>query len=189
MELAIAAAGKIFGGLGLASAAGGTATAAGAAGTVATTAAAGSGALTALQGFATTLKVLGGIGAGIAAKNQANAAADQTELQSGQEQLQATQRQTTMKRELARVLGQNDVTYAAAGIDLAGGVAQSNATEAKKRAMDEISIDQQDTDFRRALYRMRARSQRQQGKSAMGGAMLGALGDVAGFGLDVAARG
>lgn len=70
MELAVAALGKVFTGLGLAGASGATA-AATTAGTVAGGAAAGSGALGALQGIATTLKVLGGIGAGIAARNQA----------------------------------------------------------------------------------------------------------------------
>ncbi len=186
MELAVAALGKVFAGVGLSSAAG---TAAGTAATAAGTAAAGSGALTALQGVATTLKVLGGISAGIAARNQANDAAAETELQAGHEQLQSAQRTTSMKRELARVLGQNDVIYSAAGIDLSGGIAQQTASEQSKRATDEISIEQQDSEFRRALYRVRARGQRAAGKSAMRGALIGAIGDVAQFGMDVGNRG
>ncbi|ASY69386.1 hypothetical protein [Sinorhizobium fredii] len=189
MELAVAALGKVFTGLGLAGAsAGGTAAATGAT-AAAGGAAAGSGALSALQGIATTLKVLGGIGAGVAARNEAEDAAVQTELQSGQEQLQSTQRQTSMKRELARVLGQNDVIYAAAGIDLSGGIAQQTAAEQKARATDEISIEQQDSEFRRALYRLRARGQRSAGRSAMRGALIGAIGDVAQYGMDVGNRG
>lgn len=188
MELAVAALGKVFTGLGLAGASGASGAAA-TAGAAATGAAAGSGALGALQGIATTLKVLGGLGAGIAARDQANDAAAETEMQAGQEKLQSTQRQTSMKRELARVLGQNDVIYAAAGIDLSGGIAQQTAAEQSKRATDEISIEQQDSEFRRALYRLRARGQRAAGKSAMRGALIGAAGDIAQYGMDVGNRG
>lgn len=185
MQLALAAVGKVFAGLGLSSAAGGAAGAAGAA----TTTAAGSGALGALQGFTTVLKVLGGIGAAAASARADNAAADQAELQAGQEQLAGEQRKTKMSRELARVLGNNQVAYAAAGIDLTQGVAAENAANAKQRAASEISIDQQDTEFRRALYRMRANGLRDRARSTKGGAMLAALGDVADFGVSLAQRG
>lgn len=185
MQLALAAVGKVFSGLGLSGAASGAAGAASAA----TTTAAGSGALGALQGFTTVLKVLGGIGAAAASARADNAAADQTELQAGQEQLAGEQRKTKMSRELARVLGGNQVAYAAAGIDLSQGVAADNAASAKQRAASEISIDQQDTEFRRALYRMRASGLRDRARSTKGGAMLNALGDVAGLGISLAERG
>ena len=188
MEMAVAAIGKVLGGFGLSSAGAG-ASAAASAGAAATGAAAGSGALTALQGFSTLLKVVAGIGAGAAAAAESNQMADQAILQAGQEQLQGEQRKTKMSRELARVLGANDVAYAAAGIDLTQGAAAENAANAKKRAADEISIDAQDTEFRRALYRMRATNLRQRGKSQKGSAMLGALGDIAGFGMSLAERG
>lgn len=185
MQLALAAVGKVFAGLGLSGAAGGAAGAAGAA----TTTAAGSGALGALQGFTTVLKVLGGIGAAAASARADNAAADQAELQAGQEQLAGEQRKTKMSRELARVLGNNQVAYAAAGIDLSQGIAAENAANAKQRAASEISIDQQDTEFRRALYRMRATGLRDRARSTKGGALIGALGDIGGFGISLAERG
>lgn len=184
MELAIAAIGKVAAGLGLSSA-GAAATGA----TAATTTAAGSGALTALQGFSTALKVLGGLGAGAAAARATNQQADQADLEAGQEQLAGTQRQNKMRRELARVLGQNEVAYSAAGIDLTQGVAADSAARAKQQAASEISIDQQDTDFRRSLYRMRAQGLRQRARSERGGALLGALVPVAQFGISVAERG
>ena len=175
MQLALAAAGKLFSSVGLSGAATGAATGA------AATATSGFSAATA---FSTALQVLGGLGAGLAAKNQAEDMARQTELQSGQEQNAAVQRQTQMKRQLMQVLGENDVTFASAGIDISGGgIAQSSAAAAKKRAGDEISIDRSDTDFKRAMLRMRASGQRAQGRSAMGGALLGALGTVASAGL------
>lgn len=176
MEMAIAAVGKVFAGLGLSGAATG----------VTGGVAAGSGALGALQGFTTVLKVLGGIGAAAASARADNQAADQADLQAGQEQLGGEQRKTKMSRELARVLGNNQVAYAAAGIDLTQGVAADNAAAQKQRAASEISIDQQDTEFRRALHRMRASGLRDRARSTKGGALLGALGDVAGFGMSLA---
>lgn len=184
MELAIAAIGKVAAGLGLSSA-GAAATGA----TAATTTAAGSGALTALQGFSTALQVLGGLGAGAAAARATNQQADQADLEAGQEQLAGVQRQNKMRRELARVLGQNEVAYSAAGIDLTQGVAADSAARAKQQAASEISIDQQDTDFRRSLYRMRAQGLRQRARSERGGALLGALVPVAQYGISVAERG
>lgn len=186
MEMAIAAVGKVFSGLGLAGASG---AAAGATGAATGGALAGSGALGALQGFATVLKVLGGLGAASASATADNQAADQTMLQAGQEQLAGEQRKTKMSRELARVLGTNQVAFAAAGIDLSQGIAADNAAEAKKRAASEISIDQQDTEFRRALLRMRATGLRDRARSTKGGAVLNALGDVAGLGISLAERG
>lgn len=188
MQLAVAAIGKVFAGLGLSGAATGAAatTTAGAA-TGAT--AAGSGALGALQGFSTVLKVLGTIGAGAAAARESNDLAAQTMLQEGQEQLAGEQRKTKMSRELARVLGNNEVAYAAAGIDLTQGVAADSAANAKARAADEISIDQQDTDFRRAMYRLRAQNLVARGKSQKGGALLSAFGDVANYGIGLMERG
>lgn len=186
VSLAIAAIGKVAAGLGLSSASAAAGTAATAAGGAT---AAGSGALTALQGFSTALQVLGGIGAGAAAARASEQQADQADLESGQEQLAGVQRQTKMRRELARVLGQNEVAYSAAGIDLTQGVAADSAARAKQQAASEISIDQQDTDFRRSLYRMRAQGLRQRARSERGGALLGALVPVAQFGIGVAERG
>jgi len=185
MQMAIAAIGKVFTGLGLSGASG---AAAGGAAT-ATGAVTGSGALAAFQGISTVLKVLGGLGAAAASARADNQAADQTDLQAGQEQLLGEQRKTKMSRELARVLGSNQVAYAAAGIDLTQGVAAENAAAAKQRAASEISIDQQDTEFRRALYRMRASGLRDRARSTKGGALLTALGDVSSYGMNLAQMG
>lgn len=187
MELAISAIGSIFGGGGMA--AGATSAATAAASTTAASAGLGSATLSALSGISTALSVLGTLGAGAAASREANQMADQAALQDGQEQVAGQSRKTKMSRELARVLGNNDVTFAAAGIDLTQGIAADAATRAKQQAASEISIDQQDTDFRRSLYRMRAAGYRDKAKSARGGALLSALGSVAGFGLDLAEQG
>ena len=183
MQLAIAAIGKVFGGLASVAGASGGAGAA-AAGT------AGAGGFSAASLFTAGLGILGQIGSGIAAKNQAENMAAQADLTAGQEHLQSTQRQTAMKRQLLQVLGENDVTFASAGIDISGGgIAQSAAADAKKRAAQEISIDRNDADFRRATYRLKAQGYRQQGRSALGGALLGALGTGIKTGLDIRAIG
>jgi hypothetical protein len=193
MELATAAFGALFGSSGLAAAGAtagaGAATAGAGAAAAGGLASASSGVLSVLQGVSATLGILGQIGAGNAASNQAKDAANQAELESGQEQLKQTQRQTVMKRELARVLGENDVTFAAAGIDLSSGIAQSAAANATKRATDEISVDRADSDFRRALLKQRATGFRSQAKSARGGALLSAIGTGVGYGIDLAKRG
>lgn len=186
MQLAFAAIGKVLGGLGLGAGAG---AAAGAATAATGAAAASSTALTALQGIGTVLKVLGTIGAGAAAANESNQLAVEADLQAGQEQVEGQQRQNRISRELARVLGQNEVTYAAAGIDLSGGISQGQAQTAKERAQAEITIDQRDTEFRRAMYRQRASGYRQRAKSQKGGALIQALGTAADFGIGLAERG
>jgi len=180
---------------------GGTAAAAGATATgglssvifgpaaAATTAATSSTALTALQGFSAALAALGQIGAGQAQASATRDQAVEAKLQAGQEQVGTVQRQTAMKRELARVLGNNDVAFAAAGVDLAGGIAEDTAIAAKERAASEISIDQRDADFRAALLKMRARSLYKRADYEEGSGLLAALGTGAGFGLSVAARG
>ncbi|CAN7376560.1 hypothetical protein LJR231_002266 [Phyllobacterium sp. LjRoot231] len=193
MELATAAFGALFGSSGLAAAGAtagaGAATAGAGAAAAGGLASASSGVLSVLQGVSATLGILGKIGAGNAAADASNQQADQAELESSQEQLKQTQRQTVMKRELARVLGENDVTFAAAGIDLSSGIAQSAAANATKRATDEISVDRADSDFRRALLKQRASGFRSQARSSRTAGLLGALETGAGYGIDLAKRG
>lgn len=191
MELAISAIGSLFGGTGLAAGAGATAGAAatGATAAAGTAATVGSGVLSALQGISTVLGVLGTIGAGAASARASNQQADQADLQAGQEQLAGQQRENKMRRELARVLGQNDVAYAAAGIDLTQGVAANNAATQKQQATDDINIDQQQTDFQRSLYKLRAQGLRAQASATRGGALLTSLGSLANYGVSLAERG
>lgn len=156
---------------------------------VAATAGLSSGVLTALQGFTAGLTALGQIGAANAQATATRNQATEAKLEAGQEQVASVQRQTAMKRELARVLGQNTTTFAAAGIDLAGGIAENSATAAKQRAAEEISIDSRDAEFRAALLRMRARGLIQTAESQRGAGLLAALGTGAGYGISLMERG
>lgn len=159
MELATAAIAKVLG--------------VGATAAAATSAAAASS--SAMSGFATAakmLQVIAGVGSVVGGLVTSSQQAQQADLQADQEQVTAAQRQTQMKRELLKVLGENDVTFANAGIDISGGIAANAAAAAKKRAAEEITIDRRDQEFRTALHKMRAQGIRTAGALNAGGQLL-----------------
>lgn len=127
--------------------------------------AAGAGAAAAGGGFSFG-NILSGIGSifGVFADiAQANTEADnlvqqahEAEFDEKQEQAEGVASTTSLKKELARAIAENDVAFAAAGIDLGYGVAAEGRETAKKAAATEISIDRQTTDARRAALRARA---------------------------------
>lgn len=149
----------------------------------------GSTALTILSGVATVASIAGNLQAAEASAQQSEANATQAELEVGQQQLASAQRQSQMKRELARILGENDVAIAAAGIDLSGGIAESSRKSATKAAQRELSIERADDDARRALIKARANGYRRQAASYRTGGILSAIGDTADFGIGVMQRG
>ncbi|TGS86728.1 hypothetical protein EN817_17655 [Mesorhizobium sp. M3A.F.Ca.ET.174.01.1.1] len=177
MQAAFAAIASIFGG--------GGAAATGAAATGGATAAGLSGA----QTLVSVLSAIGTLGAGFASAQASKDQANAVELQAGQDKVQDTQRQTQMKRTLLQVLGDNDVTFASAGIDISGGIAQDARQTASKRAADELTIDRRDSDFRMALAKMRAQGYRRQASSTIGGALLGAAGGMLNSYIDGQVRG
>lgn len=134
----------------------------------------GSTALSVLQGAA-------GLGSMFAAINKGNAEADnlnlqatQAEAEARQTQMDSLQRTAAMKRELARVLGENDVAFAAGGVDLGAGVAADAAATAKQRAADEITIDRSVADARMALQVARAGTYRRLASQASDSGWLNA---------------
>lgn len=184
MQLAIAAIGKVASGIGSLFGIGGSSTAA-----TATTAGGTAAGWSGGQLLTSTLTALSTIGAGMEAAATSREAAAQAQLESGQEQVQSQQRQTEMKRRLLEVLGENDVTFAAAGIDLSSGIAANARQQAQERAVSELSIERRDSDFRRALYQMRAAGYRRRASGQVGGALIGALGTGAQSYLDMRIRG
>ena len=142
----------------------------GAAGTAAAGAGAATGSaalLSALQGVATTVSILGTIGQTLSAFSASNDQANQAELEAGQNQLESAQRQTAMKRELFRVMGENDSRFAAAGIDLRGGIAANARKREKRRATEELSVERDSAQFKSALYRARATGLRRKATSQL----------------------
>lgn len=150
-----------------------------------------SSALAILQGVASAVAAIGAVGTGISAMAASEEAADQADLQAGQEKIQATQRQTQMKRELLRILGENDVAFAAGGVDVGagGGIAEQARAAARKQAATEIGIDRDQDEYRRALLKVRSRGLRRRGGEQLMGGFGQALGIGLDFGMDVAERG
>lgn len=142
-----------------------------------------------LQGLTTAAGALGAISAAQSDSTQAFSNAIQSDLEAGQSQVATEQQASSLKRELAKVLGENDVAIAASGIDLSGGIAESTRADAKRQTADQLSISRQDDDMRRALLKARANGYRAQSASYESGGLLKALGAAAGFGTDILQRG
>jgi hypothetical protein len=142
-----------------------------------TAAAAGSGlsAASILQGAATIGGVLASIGAGKAQAESYKAQAFEAELERENENAQHVQRASAFKRELLRIVGENDVSYAAAGIDLSAGAPADARQEQQSRVASEISIDRATTDARMAMLKARAASLRRLARNARTKNLLGGL--------------
>lgn len=142
-----------------------------------------------LQGVATAAGVLGTLSAASSNVAEANANAAQADLEAGQSQVATEQNATQMKRELAKVLGENQVAFAAGGVDLTAGVAAEDAANQKKQTGEQLNIDRQQDDMRRALLKARANGYRAQAGSYQTGGLLSSVGQVADLGIDLAKRG
>ena len=142
-----------------------------------------------LSGVATIGGALATLGAAKSQSNSYKAAAQETETEAVAADTQAVQKQTQMKRELMRVLGENSVTAAAAGLDLGSGIAADTNADAEAKAATEITIDRSSQDARRAAFRARAAGLRSQAKSAMSAGLFNAFGQVAGGGAELLKRG
>lgn len=145
--------------------------------------------LSILSGVANAVSAVGAIGSGLMAFQEGNAKADETELQIGQDRVASANRQLQLRRNLYQILGENDVAYAAAGIDISGGLAQSTRQQAERDNAFDLSLERSDDDMRRALLRARVRNYRQSGVAGLGSGLLKAAGIGLNYGIDVAERG
>ena len=173
-QLAMGAVSAIKAGFGALTGAGGTAAAAG-----------GAKSLLGASQFASGLKLLSGIGSGLAGMAQSRNEAAQVELQAGQEQIKQESRTAAARRQLAAVMGENRTSFAAAGIDLTQGIAAQDAATQRQRSDDEISIDRRESDFQRELLRLRARNTRRAGTGRMFGGLVSGLGEYASASADL----
>lgn len=130
--------------------------------------------------FASGLKLLTGIGAGLAQAGNMKAQADEADLQSGQESVQQAQKAAAAKRQLMGVLGDNRATFAAAGIDISQGIAADNEATNKRQTADQLNIDRRDTEFKQALLKQRSRNLRRGANMAVFSSIASGLGDFAG---------
>lgn len=161
--------------------AGGAAAGAAAAGT----AAAGGGTLLGFLGSASTLSLLAGgltavsvlqkLNAGELQAQQAEFKAREAKIEGIGEQAAGASRAAALKRNLLKVLGENDVAYAASGIDLSYGEAASARTRETDRAEDELSIDRATTAARMAGYDARAAAYGRMSRGYRAGSLLDAV--------------
>lgn len=192
MELAVSALGAMFGGgaaAGGAAAGGAAAGGAAAGGGLAAAAGAGSTGLSIAQGLSTVASIIGTMSAGNSKADSYDLQAGASKLEAQREQTAGVRRTTDLKQELLRVLGNNDVSFAAAGIDISGGISADARAAAEKRAATEISIDRADTDARIAARRAQAAGYRRLGKASRRGALIDAAGQAIDFGTSLMNRG
>lgn len=128
-----------------------------------------------LSGIATVGGVLAALGAGQAQAESYKAQAFTSDMEAENEKGQSLQRTTAMKRELARILGENDVAFAAAGIDISGGIAEEARGSAEKRAAQEISIDRSMADSKAAMLKANAATYRSMAKKAKSASIFNAF--------------
>lgn len=159
---------------GLATLFGGGAGAAGAAG--AAVGAAGAGAAgavgsgislaTILQGTATVLGVIASIGAGNAEAERQELAAEDADREQALETLQGVERRSSIKKALVDALGEQDVAYAASGLDLSVGTAAEARRDAYREADLGLTSSSGTEAVRRSRLMERAASYRAGAKQA-----------------------
>lgn len=127
-----------------------------------------------LSGGATVLSVLNTYRAGQQKADAYNAQASDAELSSTVAGLQGTERQNSLRAQLADALGQRDVATAAGGVDVSFGsaaAARAKATEDTQRA---LSLDQSTTQLQQARLRERAANYRKMALDASAGGLASA---------------
>jgi hypothetical protein len=193
MELALSAlaagAGEIGAGAAAAGAAGiaeaGAGAAAVGAGAAGAGAAAGGGSLLAalgsspvtsiLSGASTAVSVLMKLNAGEINAKQAEFKATEAQNEAIGEQATQAQRATAIKRSLLKTLGENDVAYAASGIDTSYGEAATTRDRATDRAYSDIAVDQATSGARVAGYDARSAAYNRMARSYRTGSLLDAF--------------
>ena len=109
-----------------------------------------------LQGGAGLVGAMSAMRAGRATAAAYRSQAADTRLEVNQEAIDATDRQTSLRKQLVAALGERQTAYAASGVDLTFGTPQQAQREAIVTANDVISRDQSTSDIRRSRLRARA---------------------------------
>lgn len=140
--------------------------------------------LTLLQGGMAAVSAIGSIGAGIAAKRQADAMAEQEDFQARDEQIDTITEQTKIKKAYADALSKQSVQFAAGGVDLGSGSVDAARRQLSEDAETEIQ-GAGSSGIRRSLSRrVQANIYRAKGRSALMSGFFDALGTGLGFGID-----
>lgn len=153
----------------------GTGAAAGAAGGAAAGFSLGSTALSILSGASTAVSVLQTLNAGSAKADAAALHAREAEIEGVGAQAAGQVRQARLKRELLRTLGENDVAYAASGVDLGYGEAAGTRSRMLERGEREIAIDEATTEAQVAGYGARSAGYNRLARQYRRGSLLSAV--------------
>lgn len=168
-------------------AAAGTGAAAGAGGLFSGLLGAGSSTLGVLQGVATVASVastlVGGVGSFFEGQNQAEMA----KLQGNADYIAGEQKALQIRRDLVQKIGEARVAFAGSGLDVSSaGAVESDLTNQADYA---TAIEKMNAEQSRQMALLRAKQYRTNGALDLAGASLKAVGQVGGYGLDIAKRG
>lgn len=164
----------------------GGAGAAATAGAGAAAAAGGLSGLTLLQGGMAAVSAIGSIGAGVAAKRQADAMAAQEEFQARDEQIDTITDQTKIKKAYSDALSKQAVQFASGGVDLGSVSVDAARRQLSDDAENEIQMSGSSGMRRSLSRRVQAGIYRQKGKSALMSGFFDALGTGFKTAVDIA---
>jgi hypothetical protein len=142
-----------------------------------------------LGGTATAFSALSSLRASDQQASAYRSQASDAMLEATNEEIQGQRREAGLKSELAGRLGDVSAAYAAAGIDLSYGAAETARTRASTKADEELSIDRATTDMRKARLVSRAGSYLTMAREARSAGVLTAAGQAAGGAFRILNRG
>jgi hypothetical protein len=142
-----------------------------------------------LQGGLGVLGAMGALRAGQAQADAYRSQAADTRLQVGQEDVNATLKETSMRKALIRSLGERDVAYAASGVDLSFGTPATARAAAIADASEAMSLERQNTDMRKSQLRAKADTYDALASDAEDAGLFKAIGSIGAAGLGILGRG
>jgi hypothetical protein len=142
-----------------------------------------------LGGTATAFSALSSLRAGQQQRDAYRQQAVDAQLEATNEELQGQRREIGLKNELSSKLGSISSAYAAAGIDLSYGAAETARATAGTTADQELTIDRATTEMRKARLNQRAGSYLGMAREARASSILQAAGQAATGGFRILNRG
>ena len=142
-----------------------------------------------LGGTATAFSALSSLRAGQQQRDAYRQQATDAQLEATNEELQGQRREIGLKNELSSKLGSISSAYAAAGIDLSYGAAETASSTAGTKADQELSMDRATTEMRKARLNQRGGSYLGMAREARASSILQAAGQAAAGGLRIKNRG
>lgn len=145
--------------------------------------------LSILQGIAGAVGVVAQIGAASAQASELKAQAKEQEFQARQEYIEGKETSAALKLELARTVANQQVAFAAGGVDLGSVSAATAKSQAIKDAESELSINSSES-LSRSLARKRAAANlRSKASGVMTAGVIGGIQSGLGTLVDIKERG